>query len=215
MLLAKNSKFLLVGDSITDGGRVHPMGEGWAGALGTGYVALVEALLSSVYYHHAIRVVNMGSSGDTVRDFRRRWKSDVLDQAPDWVSVMVGINDVSRQFDAPTRPETHVYIDEYESTLNDLIEETHRVATGMILMTPFFIEPNRDEPMRAQMDRYGDAVKRLALRHDLILVDTQAAFDELLGVCHPSSLAPDRVHANLAGHMVITRALLNAIGFLW
>ena len=27
------------------------------------------------------------------------WKADVLDLRPDWLSVMIGINDVWRQFD--------------------------------------------------------------------------------------------------------------------
>src|SRR5438046_2824066 len=100
MLLGKNSKLVMIGDSITDCGRNRPVGEGYSGALGNGYVSLVDALLGSVYFHHGIRVVNMGSSGETVRDLRRRWQSDVVDLKPNWVSIMIGINDVWRQFDA-------------------------------------------------------------------------------------------------------------------
>jgi len=214
MLLGKNSKLVMIGDSITDCGRNRPFGEGYSGALGNGYVSLVDALLGSVYFHHGIRVVNMGISGETVRDLRRRWQSDVVDLKPNWVSIMIGINDVWRQFDAPTRPEAHVYLDEYEATLNDLVTETKR-SSGVILMTPFYIEPNREDPMRRQMDRYGDVVKRLALQHDVTLVDTQAAFDEVLDHYYAATLAGDRVHPTLTGHMVIARALLNALGFLW
>lgn len=213
MLLGKNNKLVMIGDSITDCGRARPIGEG-DGALGSGYVSLVDALLGSVYFHHGIRVVNMGIGGETVRDLRRRWQSDVVELKPNWVSIMIGINDVWRQFDSPSRPETHVYIDEYEATLNDLITDTKRVA-GVILMTPFYIEPNREDPMRRQMDRYGDVVKRLALQQDITLVDTQAAFDEVLNHYYPSTLAADRVHPTLTGHMVIARSLLNSLGFLW
>jgi len=214
MLLGKNSKLVMIGDSITDCGRNRPIGEGYSGALGNGYVSLVDALLGSVYFHHGIRVVNVGSSGETVRDLRRRWQSDVVDLKPNWVSIMIGINDVWRQFDSPTRPEAHVYLDEYEATLNDLVTETKR-SSGVILMTPFYIEPNREDPMRQQMDRYGDTVKRLALQHDVTLVDIQAAFDEVLDHYYAATLAGDRVHPTLTGHMVIARALLNALGFLW
>jgi lysophospholipase L1-like esterase len=214
MLLGKNSKFITIGDSITDCGRARPFGEGSGGSLGNGYVSLVDALLGSVYFHHGVRIVNMGTSGDTVRDLRRRWQTDVVDLKPNWVSIMIGINDVWRQFDSPTRPEAHVYLDEYEATLNDLVSETKRSA-GVILMTPFYIEPNREDQMRRQMDRYGDAVKRLALQHDVALVDTQAAFDEVLDHYYPATLAWDRVHPTLTGHMVIARALLNTLGFLW
>jgi lysophospholipase L1-like esterase len=213
MLLAKNSKLLMVGDSITDCSREFPVGEG--SGLGDGYVSLVDALIGSVYCRHSIRVVNVGISGNTVRDLRRRWQEDVVDLKPNWVSIMIGINDVWRQFDSPTRTETHVYIDEYEATLNDLVAETKRVTDGVILMTPFYLEPNVEEPMRAQMDRYGSVVKRLALQHDVILVDVQAAFDQVLAQYYPATIAQDRVHPSLTGHMVIARAFLNAIGFLW
>jgi hypothetical protein len=31
-----------------------------------------------------------------------------------------------------------------------------------VLMTPYYIEPNRADPMRAMMDRYGEVVRQLA-----------------------------------------------------
>lgn len=215
MLLGKNGKLVMIGDSITDCDRQKPVGEGLSSALGSGYVALVDALMGAVYPHHLVRIVNMGISGNTVRDLRRRWSADVVELMPDWVSIMIGVNDVGRQFDSPTRPETHVYIEEYEATLNDLILEAKRAQIGVILMTPFLVEPNRDEPMRRQLDRYGDVIKRLALQHDVALGDTQAAFDEVLSQYHPATLAADRVHPNLTGHMIVARAFLNTLGFLW
>jgi lysophospholipase L1-like esterase len=214
MLLSKHSKTVMIGDSITDAGRARPIGEG-VGCLGTGYVSLVDALLGSVYFHHSHRIINMGNSGETVRDLRRRWQADVIDLKPNWVSVNIGINDVWRQFDSPTRPDKHIYIEEYEATLDDLVADTKHMVEGIILMTPYYIELNKQDPMRAQMDRYGDAVKRLALKHDVTLVDTQAAFDEVLTEYYPATLAWDRVHPTLTGHMVIARAFLNAVGFLW
>lgn len=215
MLLSKNSKLVMIGDSVTDAGRTQPVGEGLFDALGHGYVALIDSLLGSAHASDSIRVVNMGTSGNTVRDLKRRWQTDVVDQKPGWVSVMIGANDVWRQFDSPLRPEQHVYIEEYEATLDHLITNTLPSVQGMILMTPFYIEPNRFDPMRAQMDRYGDVVKRLALRHDLVLVDTQAAFDAVLGVYYPATLSWDRIHPNNVANGVLARAFLKAIDFAW
>ena len=110
----------------------------------------------------AIRVVNQGISGNTVRDLKARWKTDVMDLKPDWVSIMIGTNDVWRQFDLPREPETHVGIEEYEKTLGELVAETKAATKGLVLMTPFYIEPNRTDAMRATMDRYGAVVKALA-----------------------------------------------------
>jgi lysophospholipase L1-like esterase len=215
MIISKNSKLVIVGDSITDAGRTTPIGESVFDGLGKGYVLMVDSLLGAAYSHHPIRVVNVGTSGNTVRDLRRRWQMDVLDLKPDWVAVLIGVNDVWRQFDAPKHQEMHVYIEEYEATLNDLISLTKASTQGVILMTPFYIEPNREDPMRMQMDRYGDVIKRLALKHDAVLVDMQAAFDEVLRNYYPATIAWDRIHPTATGHMVMARAFLNAIEFVW
>jgi lysophospholipase L1-like esterase len=215
MKLARNDRLLFIGDSITDCGRKQPVGEGLFDALGHSYVAQVNALLGAVYPELGVRVTNMGTSGHTVRDLKDRWQRDVLGLHPDWLSVLIGINDVWRQFDQPTIPESHVYLDEYEATLSDLVRQTRPRVNGLVLMAPYYLEPNRNDAMRAAMDRYGAAVRRIAGENDAIFVDTQAAFDEILAHIYPGTLSWDRVHPNQAGHMTIARAFLNAIGFAW
>jgi len=64
MKIAPHSKLVFIGDSITDCERARPVGEGLFGALGKGYVSLVEGLLYAIHPAHKIRVVNMGSSGN-------------------------------------------------------------------------------------------------------------------------------------------------------
>jgi lysophospholipase L1-like esterase len=78
--LAPRSKLVMVGDSITDAGRARPVGEGRGDAIGKGYVMMVEALLGAVYPDQWIRVVNQGISGNTVRDLKARWQTDVLEK---------------------------------------------------------------------------------------------------------------------------------------
>jgi len=214
MLLEKGQRLLFIGDSITDCDRARPHGEGRF-ALGNGYVALVEAFLQSSYPELCIRVVNKGISGNTVRDLKARWQEDVLDERPDWLSVMIGINDVWRYFDTPHMSERHVPIDEYEATLRELVGRTRDRLKGLVLMTPFYLEPDENEPMRARMDLYGRVVGKIASETGAIFVDTQAAFKRTLDALYPSVLAWDRVHPTLAGHMVLARAFLTAIGFDW
>lgn len=213
MLLEPKSKLVMIGDSITDCDRARPYGEGLFGAIGKGYVSLVDALLTAAYPESGIRIVNMGTSGNTVRDLKERWQTDVLDLKPDWLSIMIGINDVWRQYDLPAQTEQHVYIDEYEETLEALVKRTRPQLQGLVLMTPFYIEPNAADPMRRTMDQYGEVVKKLAFKYDARFVDTQAAFNRVLAHIYPGTLAWDRVHPNMAGHAVIARAFLQAIGY--
>ena len=157
----------------------------------------------------------MGVSGNTVRDLQRRWQTDVMDLRPDWLSICIGINDVWRQFDTPFRVEWQVPLEEYASALEELVKRTMAAVKGLVLMTPYFIEPNRAEPMRARMDEYGSTVKRITGQYQAILVDTQAAFDAVLAQYHPSALTWDRIHPTRAGHMVLARAFLQAVGYEW
>jgi lysophospholipase L1-like esterase len=213
MKLEPKTKLLMIGDSITDAGRARPVGEGRGDELGRGYVAFVDALLGTIYPQLAIRVINMGTSGNTVRDLKDRWKTDVLDLKPDWLSIMIGINDVWRQFDSPKQKEKHVYADEYENTLRELVTKTRPSVKGMVMMTPFYIEPNPADAMRAKMDSYGAIVKKIAAESGAIFVDTQAAYNEALKHQYAGNLAWDRVHPGATGHMILAMAFLKAIGF--
>jgi len=215
MKIEPQSTLLMIGDSITDCGRARPIGEAIGDGLGNGYVSLVNALLTATAREHQIRILNMGIGGNTVRDLAARWQSDVLDLEPDWLSIMIGINDVWRRFDTPLQVEWHVSLDEYDSTLEALVRTTRPRLKGLVLMTPYFIEPDRAEPMRAMMDQYGLVARRLAALYQAIFVDTQAAFDRILAEIPARALAGDRIHPNLAGHMVLARAFLEAVGYTW
>jgi lysophospholipase L1-like esterase len=215
MHIQPKSKIVMIGDSITDCDRTRPVGEGLFDALGRGYVSFVDGLLTARYPAHGIRVVNMGISGNTVRDLQGRWQPDVLDLQPEWLSIFIGINDVWRHFDTPLQPEGHVSLEEYTRTLETLVRTTRPTLKGLILMTPYFIEPNRADGMRAMMDDFGAVVRHLAETYDALLVDTQAAFDAVLQHLHPMALAWDRVHPTQTGHMILTRAFLQAIGYGW
>lgn len=215
MLLQKSQKLLFIGDSITDCERAKPAGEGLFGALGKGYVSLVDALLQAVYPELGIRVVNVGSSGNNVVDLQARWQEDVLDRKPDWLSIMIGTNDIWRQYDTPFIKDWHVYADKYEETLRQLVEQTKPRVSQLVLMTPFYLESNKQDAMRRTMDEYGAIVKKIAEQYGVLFVDTQAAFDIVLKELYSATLAWDRVHPSQAGHMVLARAFLNKIGFDW
>ncbi len=215
MIIAPNAKLVMIGDSITDCGRAQPSGEGLFGALGNGYVSMVDALIGVSYPDINIRVINKGNSGHNVRDLKNRWQTDILDLKPDWVSIMIGTNDVWRQFDIPKITESHVYLDEYAATLDELVAQTVGTVKGMVLMTPFYIEPCAQDAMRAKMDEYGAVVKQTAEKYNCLFVDMQAEFNRLLEHCHSANLAWDRVHPTWTGHMAIARGFLSAVGFKW
>ena len=212
MLFEKGQTILFIGDSISDYERARPVGEGLFNAWGRSYVADVGSLLGCMNPELALRIINMGISGNQARDLEARWETDVMAHRPDWVSVLIGINDVWRQFDSPTMPETHVSPEDFEATYTRLIERTLPHVQGMILMTPYFMEPNRQDSMRVRMDEYGAIVRHLAQRYHLTCVDLQEGWDRLFAHMHPCSIAWDRIHPNQTGCMYIAKQFLKAVG---
>ncbi len=203
---------LFIGDSITDAGRARPVGEG--GGLGGGYPAQVNALLGATYPERKIRVLNTGISGNTIRNLVSRWQKDVLDLKPDWLSIMIGTNDVWRQFSGTNNPDS-VFPEEFEKSYRELIEKTRPTVKGITLLTPFYVEPDKAQPMRAQMDVYGKLVQKLAKETGCRFGDTQATYDKALQSVAFSTLAGDKVHPSPTGHMVLSRVFLKTVDYRW
>jgi lysophospholipase L1-like esterase len=211
MEISPGARLLFIGDSVTDCGRLRPVGEGSRSALGEGYVAAVDAALVPAHPARPIRIVNMGISGNTVRDLASRWDADVLALAPDWLSIMIGINDVWRQFDGRDDAAA-VPPDEFARTYEGLIVRSLPRLKRLVLLSPFYVQSSRTDPIRRRMDEYGGIVRGLAARHGALLVDTQAALDGALGRMDYAAIAGDRVHPTPAGHAILARAFLDSIG---
>nr|VFJ92783.1 MAG: Lysophospholipase L1 [Candidatus Kentron sp. H]VFJ93867.1 MAG: Lysophospholipase L1 [Candidatus Kentron sp. H]VFK00381.1 MAG: Lysophospholipase L1 [Candidatus Kentron sp. H] len=210
MKLENGQSILFTGDSITDCERGYPVGAD--DGLGEGYVAFADSLLATRYPERSIKVFNTGINGNTIIDLDERWHRDVLRLAPHWLSVMIGINDVWRQFDSFYDPHP-LTIDRYEATYRRLLAGTRPTLQGLVLMTPYFIEPDPDNPTRQLMDAYGRVVKRLAHEFDAVFVDVQAGFDRYLAHRSARSLTYDGAHTNKTGHMIIARSFLTAMAF--
>lgn len=212
MKIPKNSRFVLIGDSITDCDRARGAPIGSSTGLGNGYVSIANALVAVETPSLRILMINRGISGDTIRDLDRRWDTDVIALRLDWLSVMIGVNDVWRAFDVD--PEKHadaVPPDEYEERFDALLARTRPKLSGLVLLTPFVVHPDRADPMRMKVEVLAEIVKRLAAKHTALLVDTQAAFDRMLEHVDFTLLAEDHVHPTLLGHTVIASALLEAL----
>ena len=105
-------------------------------------------MLVSWYPELNIRVTNSGISGNTSRDLLNRFERDVLALKPNWVSICIGINDVWRQFDCPAIPECAVQPAEYRENLEKMLTALQGKVKGIFLLTPYYMEPNREDPMR-------------------------------------------------------------------
>lgn len=213
MIFENYDRIVFAGDSVTDMGSMQPVGEGLFENLGRGYVRIIESMLVAYYPELNIRVTNSGTSGNTSRDLLKRFDKDVVELNPDWVSICVGINDVWRQFDTPAIRESHVFPDEYEENLEKMILKIKDNVKGVFLLSPYYIEANKEDKMRSRMDEYTKICKNLAEKHDCIFVDFQAMYEDFCKIRHSSCVAWDRVHPNQIGSTLMAREFLRKCEF--
>jgi lysophospholipase L1-like esterase len=206
MRIEPRQKIVFIGDSITDAGRRDV-----AVPYGNGYVSMVRQMLIARHPSYDLNLLNRGINGNTVRDLAGRWDRDVIAERPDWVTIMVGINDVWRQFFGD--PATAVFPVEYEATLKLLAHRAIDGGASVILMSPYMIETNRNLPIVQQMTIYGHIMKRVAGEVGALYVDIQAAWNAALKVTVPTFWSNDNFHPYGPGHALIAREWLRAIAF--
>ena len=205
MFFKDGQHILLIGDSITDCGRRDDHAP-----YGDGYVSLLRAFAMARHPEVHLTWTNRGISGNTVRHLAARWDADALAPRPDWLSVMIGINDVWRAFDG--HPQDAVPLDEFIETLRTLLRRAmEETGCRLILADPYVIEPDRTEAQRAATDRFGTAVAGLAEEFDAIHIQTQHVFDVALESTRSQDWSHDRIHPNLSGHALIADAFLKAL----
>lgn len=213
MIFSNMDRIVFAGDSVTDMGSVNPVGEGLHDALGFGYVRVIDNLLAVCYPEIKVRVTNSGTSGNTSRDLLARFDRDVVALNPDWVSICIGINDVWRQFDSPAIPDGHVLPEEYERNVEEMILRVKDKVKGLFILSPYIMEPNSQDMMRARINEYVAICARLAEKHGCVFVDFQKLYEDYCNIRHSSYIAWDRIHPNPIGATLMAREFLKYCDF--
>jgi acyl-CoA thioesterase I len=198
---------LFQGDSITDAGRVRILPDD----LGVGYPLLVGSWYQAAFPERSVRFLNRGVSGDRVVNLQERWERDCLALRPDVLSILIGVNETWRAFDAGDPTPATVFERQYR----ELLERTRAAlpATRIALMEPFVLPfPPDREAWRVDLDPKIQAVRRLAHDFGCALVPLDGLFAEAAARREPAYWAPDGVHPTPAGHGLIARAWLRAFG---
>lgn len=198
-------RVVFAGASITDADRVAfpPLGQGY-----------VRCFVDVVRYHHpALEVVwiNRGVGGDITRDLLQRWERDVIAERPDWLVLMIGINDCVGLMDHPAA-EMH---ERYRLELAQLLGTARACGARLVVLDPFYVAspagPWAASPEQLAILRrlvgYQRVVAELALEHGAWHVRTQHMLARQLAHRPPGDLAPEPVHPNPTGHTLIALEL--------
>lgn len=203
-MLKDNSLLLFQGDSITDAGRTGSADP--AASLGEGYPAKIAAKLSE----KGIRVINRGISGNRTWDLLRRWNEDCIGLQPDYISLLIGVNDTWRGFDS----NDVTTAEQYENNMRTLLDRIKRETDAQIILINIFlldVTPERTQ-MHPDLAEKQEVISRLLRDYDVTFVDIQKKFDDMVADGTPmEKLSEDGVHPTDFGHEVITDEWLSCV----
>lgn len=207
MDIRSEEKLLFVGDSITD-----CESKGMAKPLGFGYVQFIASILTLHEPEAPWRVLNQGVSGDTILDLELRWERDVIQEKPDWMFMMIGVNDVINRHQ-DDRQHLAVDDDSYERTYRKLIGETlERLSLKIVLMEPSCLGvPLHDKPNQ-ELKTIAEIVNRVGADFDLPVLPVFQRLSSLVDKEVTCGMYLDPTHPYMTGHLIITHLVCEQLG---
>jgi lysophospholipase L1-like esterase len=206
--LAKGSRLLFLGDSITDmkWGRNERDRNHY---LGHSYVYLIASRLGVDMPEAQLEFFNRGISGHKVSDLKARWQKDAIDMKPDLLSILIGVNDVSRGGT----------LEQWEADYRFILDASRKAKSDLplVLLDPFVLRSGRLKnedawkKWRGKVDKYVSIVAQLSEDYDAIHVKTQEVFDAATKAVSPEHWIWDGVHPLPQGHELIARNWLQQV----
>lgn len=148
-----------------------------------------------------VEMINAGISGHTTVNALSRIDRDVLAHKPDLVTVMFGLNDMTR-----------VSLKDYRANLKTIVEKCRAVGAEVVLATPNNVINTSSRPTD-KLIKYCDIVREVGRELGISICDT---YQQLNGVRAEDPfgwrlLMSDSIHPNMAGHKSIAERLAQAI----
>lgn len=200
-------RILFQGDSITDAGRSRSD----EARLGFGYATLVEASLG-LEEAGKHEFINRGISGNRIVDLYARIKSDIINLKPDFISILIGVNDVWHELgENPNGVEANKFFKIYSMLIEEIQEALP--STKIMILEPFVLKGcsttenwdyfEKEVALRAEMSR------KVAEKYSLPFVELQKGFDDLSKKAPESYWLTDGVHPSAKGHEYIKNQWIN------
>lgn len=208
------SKLILFqGDSITDCNRNRENDR----FTGSGYATIVSGRLG-LDYPGQYTFKNRGIGGNKVTDIYARMGMDIIDLKPDYMSLIIGINDIFRDHLSYGGQRA----ERFERDLSNLVEAVLRelpklkifLMSSFVLPCDAFYENYKQyenlnlSQLVSDVSLYQEAVKNVAEKFSLPHTHLQSKIDEAMKLAPAEYWTPDGVHLYPCGHEIIAREWL-------
>ena len=181
------------GDSVT--GVYHHTGSRRA------YTDMLGIALRRFSRNGSVEMINAGISGHTTVNALARIDTDVLAHHPNLVTVMFGLNDMTR-----------VSLDDYRTNLITIVRKCRNIGSEVVLATPNNVIDTPARPA-GKLTRYCDVVREVGAALNVPVYD---CYRELAAVRSHSPmewrlLMSDAIHPNMDGHTRVATSLAQTI----
>ena len=207
-------RILFQGDSITDCGRSREV----LTDVGNGYPYLVRA-------HYGLEkpgqfeIVNRGISGNRSVDVYARIKQDIINLKPDYMSILMGVNDVWHELAIQNGVDTPKFEKIYTMLIEEVLEALPDIK--LMILEPYALPGSATEGtledgadkytvFRKDTEEKAAACRRVAEKFNIPFVPLQAKLDAMANAYGTESVSGDGVHPNVTGHLLIARAWMEA-----
>lgn len=205
---------LFQGDSITDAKRDRDD----ITSMGVGYVNMIKGQLGyecpGMY-----EFVNKGISGDRIVDVYARMKKDIINLKPDYMSLLIGFNDVSHElYGIHNGVSAEKFEKIYDMLICEILEELPDIK--IMILEPFVLAGTATEADESEPDRWNNyklelplraaAARHIADKYHFPFVALQDKFNEACKQAPPSYWLLDGCHPTSMGHWIIKNEWMKA-----
>lgn len=201
---------LFQGDSITDCSR----NKDDINSLGNGYPSKIANIYNCLFPENGVTFVNNGISGNRSKDVLERYIKDIKEIKPDFISILIGINDVWRKYDRNEPTSTEEYEANYRKILDAIKKELP--STKIMIMEPFLLHSDENKIIwHETLDPIIGVARKLAKEYADYFLPMDGLYQSY--ACKGFSeaeIAEDGVHPTEKGHGIMTYEYMKLLNII-
>lgn len=190
---------VFLGDSITDAGRKESPNQ-----LGYGYVNIFSEQLNK--QDQQLNIINKGVDGQFTEQIAQSLHPECIFLHPDYVSILVGINDIGLLVASDVSEQEKLYMLEdsiraYHEMLFDLSRET---TAKIITLEPFiFPKDGAFEEWIPWQKKMSKNIRKLARNYGASFVPLQEPLEQKIEDLGYDAITTDGMHLTSTGHEIL------------
>jgi lysophospholipase L1-like esterase len=209
--IKRGDVFLFQGDSITDAFRskINQL-PNVIESLGSGFCGDIASQMLRERPGDCLVFYNRGVDGNRIEQLLERWEQDTLALKPNWLNILVGINDAWQSFEnEQTQP-----LEKFESVYRKILDLTLECIpqVHLILCEPFILNYAGvlDKLVPFVLAR-AQVVRRLVAEYQANFVPFQAIMNQSVETIPVEYWTYDGVHPSAAGHALMAQFWLQTV----